>query len=126
MYLKIRGPLERKNQRCIFFVFLPKLDRQGARASMLAPSSSGGAIGGSAGEVVGCGGRIGSLLLRAGDGTLAATPRGVAPGGLSPPGTPLIVATPASALPEVLLATPPERRADLFVLSNGMARETVR
>ena len=40
---------------------------------------------GSHGEIIGATGRIGSLLLRNGGGRLAATPRGVAPGGLSLP-----------------------------------------
>ena len=82
-------------------------------------------ISGQAGEVVGATGRIGSLLLRAGSGRLAAVPRGVAPGGLSPAGTPIIVATHASALESVLKSTPENRVADLVLLSNGMVRETV-
>ena len=80
-------------------------------------------INGQAGEVVGARGRIGSFLLRAGGGKLAATPRGLAPGGLSQPGTPIIVASPASAIDEVLRATPQERRGDLVLLCNGNARE---
>lgn len=78
---------------------------------------------GSAGEVVGASGRIGSLCLGAGRGTLAAVPRGLAPGGLSPPGQPIIVAVPASALESVLRATPTERIQDLVLLCNGMAVE---
>ena len=68
------------------------------------------------GEVIGASGRIGSLLLRAGRGDLAAVPRGVAPGALSPPGTPIIVATPASALGDVLRSTP--RCGESFGSSN--------
>ena len=82
-----------------------------------------GSVSGSAGEVVGANGRIGSLLLRAGLGTLAAVPRGTAPGALSPAGSPIIVATHASALTEVLEATPVDRVCDIVLLCNGMARE---
>jgi hypothetical protein len=77
------------------------------------------------GEVIGASGRIGSLLLGASEGRLAAVPRGHAPGGLSPPGTPIIVATHTSALPEILLATAEDRVHDLVVLCNGMGREEV-
>lgn len=76
-----------------------------------------------AGEVVGSSGRIGSFLLRAGHGSLAAVPRGTPPGELSPPSTPILVATPAEALHEVLRATPSHRVADLVLLSNGMVLE---
>ena len=78
---------------------------------------------GRAGEVIGATGRIGSLLLRTGAGSLAATPRGIAPGGLSPAGTPIIVATPAEALHEVLSSTPRHRVCDLCLLCNGMVTE---
>ena len=78
---------------------------------------------GDAGEVIGASGRIGSFLLRAGAGTLAATPRGLAPGSLSPPGTPILVATPVNSLPDVLLSCPSNRRRDLVLLSNGMVIE---
>ena len=78
---------------------------------------------GSAGEVVGASGRIGSLLLRSGGGRLAAVPRGLAPGCLSPPGTPILVTAPADALDDVLRATPPARREDLVLLCNGMAQQ---
>jgi hypothetical protein len=67
------------------------------------------AINGRKGEVVGARGRIGSFLLRAGRGNLAATPRGVAPGALSPPNTPILVAAPASAVEDILRATPTDR-----------------
>ena len=80
------------------------------------------AVNGRQGEVVGARGRIGSLLLRAGGGSLAATPRGVAPGALSPPGTPILVAAPASAVEDVLRATPPSRLEDVVLLCNGDAR----
>ena len=80
------------------------------------------AVCGRKGEVVGARGRIGSLLLRAGGGSLAATPRGVAPGTLSPPGTPILVTAPASAVADVLRATPPSRLEDVVLLCNGDAR----
>ena len=80
------------------------------------------AVCGRKGEVVGAKGRIGSLLLRAGGGSLAATPRGVAPGALSPPGTPILVTAPASAVADVLRATPPSRLEDVVLLCNGDAR----
>ena len=79
------------------------------------------AVNGRQGEVVGARGRIGSLLLRAGGGSLAATPRGVAPGTLSPPGTPILVAAPASAVADVLRATPASRLEDVVLLCNGDA-----
>ena len=78
---------------------------------------------GSAGEVVGGTGRIGSLLLRSGGGMLAAVPRGLAPGCLSPPGTPILVTAPADALANVLRDTPPQRQADLVLLCNGAAQQ---
>ena len=77
------------------------------------------AINGRKGEVVGARGRIGSFLLRAGRGNLAATPRGVAPGALSPPGAPILVAAPASAVEDILRATPTDRHADVVLLCNG-------
>lgn len=80
---------------------------------------------GSAGEVYGATGRIGSLLLRSGAGKLAAVPRGLAPGCLSPPGTPILVTVPTDALADVLRATPPQRQPDLVLLCNGAARERV-
>jgi len=60
--------------------------------------------------------------LRAGGGSLAATPRGVAPGALSPPGTPILVTAPASAVADVLRATPASRLEDVVLLCNGDAR----
>jgi hypothetical protein len=78
---------------------------------------------GSAGEVYGATGRIGSLLLRSGAGKLAAVPRGLAPGCLSPPGTPILVTAPTDALANVLRATPPQRQHDLVLLCNGAVRE---
>jgi hypothetical protein len=78
---------------------------------------------GSAGEVYGATGRIGSLLLRSGAGKLAAVPRGLAPGCLSPPGTPILVTSPTDALANVLRATPPQRQHDLVLLCNGAVRE---
>ena len=97
--------------------------RIGALLLLAVVGAHGIAVNGRAGEVVGAQGRVGSLLLRAGAGELAAVPRGVAPGGLSPPGTPIIVATPASALDDVLAATPEDRRDDLVLLCNGDARD---
>ena len=91
-----------------------------------APCRAAPAISGHLGEVVGASGRIGSLLLRAGEGGLAAVPRGLAPGGLSPLGTPIIVVTPASALGTVLRSTPPERVCDLVLLCNGLVLERVK
>ena len=78
---------------------------------------------GSSGEVYGATGRIGSLLLRSGAGKLAAVPRGLAPGCLSPPGTPILVTAPTDALANVLRATPPQRQHDLVLLCNGAVRE---
>ena len=80
-------------------------------------------VNGGGGEVIGGSGRIGSLILRAGRGTLAAVPRGLAPGGLSPPGTPIIVAANTDALPRILRSTPEHRVRDLVLLCNGLARE---
>jgi len=92
------------------------------RLLLLSTTAHAIAVNGRQGEVVGARGRIGSLLLRAGGGSLAATPRGVAPGALSPPGTPILVAAPASAVADVLRATPPSRLEDVVLLCNGDAR----
>ena len=92
------------------------------RLLLLSATAHAIAVNGRQGEVVGARGRIGSLLLRAGGGSLAATPRGVAPGALSPPGTPILVAAPASAVADVLRATPPSRLEDVVLLCNGDAR----
>lgn len=78
------------------------------------------------GEIIGANGRIGSLLLRAGAGSFAAVPRGLAPGGLSAPGSPIIVATHASDVASLVRSTPAVRCKDLVLLCNGMAREHVR
>ena len=48
------------------------------------------------GELVGGGGRIGSLMQELGDGRLALPSRDGPFGALSPPGTPIVVAAPAS------------------------------
>ena len=48
---------------------------------------------------------------------------GLAPGGLSPPGTPIIVAANTDALPRILRSTPEHRVRDLVLLCNGLARE---
>ena len=74
------------------------------------------------GEVIGASGRIGSLLLRAGGGLLVPSIRGD-PGALSPRGTPLYVATPASAVPGLLRAVPENRLGDLVLCPNGMMYE---
>ena len=83
---------------------LEAVRREGAAALAKAQTDGAAVVGAAvgAGEVVGARGRIGSLLLRAGGGSLAATPRGVAPGALSPPGTPILVTAPASAVEDVL------------------------
>ena len=67
------------------------------------------------GEVVGSTGRIGSFFIESGNGQLAATPRDSTPGLLSPRGTPIIIATPAGAIEEVLATTPKERWGDLVL-----------
>ena len=77
-------------------------------------------LSGSRGEVVGATGRIGSFLLRSGCGTLAATPRGVSPGSLSEPGTPIFVAVHAAAVPNIVRLTLPSRRRDLVFVTNGL------
>ena len=77
-------------------------------------------LSGSRGEVVGATGRIGSLLLRSGCGTLAATPRGVSPGSFSEPGTPIFVAVHAAAVPNIVRSTLPRRRRDLVFVTNGL------
>ena len=94
-------------------------------AALMAATAWSTPVSGSAGEVVGATGRIGSLLLRAGKGSLAAVPRGLAPGSLSPAGTPIIVAVHASMLEPVLRATPVHRLPDLCLLCNGIVRESV-
>lgn len=87
--------------------------------------TSNGPLSGSRGEVVGSTGRIGSLLLRSGGGLLAASPRGVSPGSLSPPGTPIFVAVPASAVAEVVRLTVPGRMRDLVLIANGLPSRLV-
>ncbi|CAB9500271.1 FAD dependent oxidoreductase [Seminavis robusta] len=77
------------------------------------------------GEVVGAAGRIGSLFSATIDGTCTCTttravPRGVAPGCLSPAGTPIFVATAAQEWPSILNATLPHRRKDLVWIGNGL------
>lgn len=95
-------------------------------AALVGSMALSGPLSGSQGEVVGSTGRVGSFVLRSGCGRLAATPRGLAPGYLSPPGTPIYVTTPAAALSEVLAATPADRLADLVLLSNGNVLEQAR
>ena len=51
------------------------------------------------GEVVGCRGRIGSFLIRAGNGALAPIGREDSPGSKSPPDSPIYVAVPATEVP---------------------------
>ena len=82
--------------------------------------TASGPLNGSRGEVVGSTGRIGSLILRSGGGLLAASPRGLRPGSLSPPGTPIFVAVPTSAIANVIRLTPRERRGDIVLISNGL------
>ena len=77
-------------------------------------------LSGSRGEIVGATGRIGSFLLRSGCGTLAATPRGVSPGSLSEPGTPIFVAVHSAAVPNIVRSTLPSRRRDLVFVTNGL------
>ena len=90
------------------------------------------------GEVVGAGGKIGSYILHrlnkqklipSTDDTnnnpiypqslnAAAVPRGVAPGCLSPNGTPIYAAIPSSSIRNVWETTLPHRRKDLVFLCN--------
>jgi len=73
-------------------------------------------------EVVGANGRMGSLLLSK---TARAVPRGVAPGCLSPIGTPIYVATPARVWSDILHQTLTERKEDLVWIGNGLPPPTV-
>ena len=75
------------------------------------------------GELVGHTGAIGSLFKPLSGGNLALSKRDGTLGVLSPPGTPIIVATPASAVRDVYQRTVPERREDLTFLCNGMVRD---
>lgn len=80
-------------------------------------------------EIVGANGRIGSLFSRRtnakdGNNNMRAVPRGVCPGCLSLPGTPIIVATPAKAWPQIVEDTIPERRSDLVWIGNGLPPTT--
>lgn len=77
-------------------------------------------INGSAGEIVGSAGRIGSFLLRSSCCACASPPRGVAPGCSSPPGTPIFVSVPTEAIPSVIESTLRERREDLVLVGNGV------
>ncbi len=87
------------------------------------------------GEIIGATGKIGSYLLDAinspavtptdGQSTkypqcqpVAATPRGVAPGCLSPDDTPIYACVPSSSIASVWDATVPHRRKDLVFLCN--------
>jgi hypothetical protein len=87
------------------------------------------------GEVIGATGKIGSYLLGAinspavtrtdGQSTkypqcqpVAATPKGVAPGCLSPDDTPIYACVPSSSIASVWDATVPNRRKDLVFLCN--------
>jgi len=71
---------------------------------------------------VGANGRMGSLLLSK---TARAVPRGVAPGCLSPIGTPIYVATPARVWSDILHQTLTERKEDLVWIGNGLPPPTV-
>ena len=82
-------------------------------------------------EVVGAAGRIGAMFLRSCSNTMTTTgiiaravPKGVAPGCLSPPDTPIFVATPAQAWPLIWQDTVPERREDLVWIGNGVPPTT--
>ncbi|KAL7465115.1 hypothetical protein ACHAXS_005441 [Conticribra weissflogii] len=85
------------------------------------------------GEVVGSTGKIGSFLLHrlsqqsscTSDATkypqslnVAPTPRGVAPGCLSPPNTPIYACIPSSSIQDVWESTVPHRRDDLVFICN--------
>ena len=81
------------------------------------------------GEVIGSTGKIGSYLLNSLNPPLevnnvqqchsvAATPRGVSPGSLSPDNTPLYACIPSSSIQTVWDATVPHRREDLVFLCN--------
>lgn len=85
------------------------------------------------GEVVGHRGKIGSYILHRLNNKpstahgryiypqstyAAATPRGVAPGCLSPVGTPIYACIPSSSIESVYYATIPQRRKDLVFLCN--------
>lgn len=77
-------------------------------------------INGSAGEIVGSTGRIGSYLLRSSCSACSSPPRGVSPGCSSPPGTPIFVTVPTNAIPSVIESTLRERRKDLILVGNGI------
>lgn len=78
-------------------------------------------------EVVGASGRFGSFLLHHGSNatsfTTTAVPRGDTPGRISSPGSPIFVATPSGAWPEIWDRTLPERRQDLVFVGNGIPPE---
>ena len=75
------------------------------------------------GELVGHNGAIGSLFRPLGGGNLQLPGKNDPIGELSEAGTPLIVATPASAVLDVFDRTVPTRRNDLTFLCNGMVRD---
>lgn len=69
-------------------------------------------------EVVGAAGRMASLWLRQ-EGSIPVS-RGVSPGCLSPPNTPIYVATPSKSWSQVYHETIPTRRNDLVWIGNGL------
>jgi ketopantoate reductase len=70
-------------------------------------------------------GRVGSALVRAAAGEVEVVPRGE-PLPAVPVGTPIVLATRADALAERVRETPPENRADLVFLQNGMILPSLR
>jgi len=78
-----------------------------------------------AGEVVGANGRLGSFLLNRGNGTLQPVSRDGTPGLNSDKGSPIYVATPAGAIPQVIALTPECRRNDLVLVCNGIFSQIV-
>jgi len=96
------------------------------------------------GEIVGGNGRIGSFLYRQ-SGSISSEKESISSSlyrltrdeitgnqntlvtiGLhSPPGTPIYVATPASAIPELVKKTHPERREDLVFVCNGLVSKVL-
>lgn len=75
-------------------------------------------------EVVAAAGRMGSQWLRQ-DGSVA-VPRGVSPGCLSLPGSPIYVATPSRSWEDVYRETVEERREDLVWVGNGLPLDEFR
>jgi hypothetical protein len=72
---------------------------ESSRATCIYLTNDSGGLDHFVGEVVGHRGRIGSFLLRAGNGTFAAVLRNDSPGKASPPNSPIYVAVPATEVP---------------------------